>query len=82
MITRNLKCYWMACSLGVGLAAANISLAQTTPPPGGRAATRPAVTIEPPADAVAVDLAPPLDKDGNFGCCAQRRGGRMCRRLW
>src|SRR5438874_547530 len=45
--------------------------AQTPPPagPGGaadRAATRPSVTVAPLADAVEVELAPPVDKDGNF----------------
>src|SRR5580765_1717471 len=65
-MTANFKTCRMISSLALALAATSISLAQTTPPPGGRAATRPEVTVEPLADAVAVELAPPLDKDGNF----------------
>src|SRR4051794_28046567 len=54
------------CSLATAPA-----VAQTPPPAGpggaaGRAATRPSVTVAPPADAIEVELAPPLDKDGNF----------------
>ena len=53
------------------LMAASISFAQTTP--GGRASTRPAITVDPLPDAVAVDVAPPLDKDGNFKVAPETR---------
>ena len=52
-------------------ATASVSLAQT--PPAGRSASRPAVTVEPLPDAVAVELAPPLDRDGNFKIAPKTR---------
>ena len=53
------------------LAGAAVSFAQTTP--ARRAGTRPAVIVEPPPDAVAVDVAPPLDKDGDFKIAPKTR---------
>jgi len=64
-MTANFRTFGVASSLAFMLATASLSSAQA-PAPGGRVATQQAVTVEPPADAVAVDLAPPLDKDGNF----------------
>lgn len=46
-----------------------VAAAQTTAParPGGRgSASRPSITVTAPADATEVELAPPLDKVGNF----------------
>lgn len=53
------------------LAGAAVSFAQTTL--AGRAGTRPAVIVEPPPDAVAVEVAPPLDKDGDFKIAPKTR---------
>jgi len=53
------------------LSGAAVSFAQTTP--AGRAGTRPAVIVKPPLDAVAVDVAPPLDKDGDFKIAPKTR---------
>jgi enterochelin esterase-like enzyme len=52
--------------------------AQTPPPTGpggaaGRAATRPSATVAPSADAIEVELAPPLTKDGNFKVAPKTR---------
>ena len=66
----------MVRTIHAGLAPSLLTLASLTispasaqtPPggPGGRATTRPSVVVAPPVDAIEVELAPPLDKDGNF----------------
>ena len=53
------------------LAAAAVSFAQTAP--AGPAGTRSAVIVKSPQDAVAVDVAPPLDKDGDFKIAPKTR---------
>ena len=53
------------------LAGAAVSFAQTKP--AGRAGTRPAVIVEPPPEAATVDVAPPLDKDGDFKIAPKTR---------
>jgi enterochelin esterase family protein len=54
----------------------SVALAQTTSParPLARGGTsRPTITVSPPSDAEAVELAPPLDKAGNFKIAPKTR---------
>ena len=62
-------------SMSVIWVTTSASVAQTTAPTGSgrRAASRPSIVVGPPPDAVAVELAPPLDKTGNFKIAPKTR---------
>ena len=73
MLQRRLRMV-VVCAV-VTLLSACASMAQTTAPATGapRAGSRPSIVVGPLPDAEAVELAPPLDKDGNFKVAPKTR---------